>query len=101
MRISDWSSDVCSSDLNNPVALSIISTMRPDLPARIGKQANWRERDTAPQLGEKGQWRPKGFAKAEYSIELVLQATKGQTLSIATELRAAQQRLGKEGGSTE
>jgi ATP-dependent exoDNAse (exonuclease V) alpha subunit len=72
--------------VNNPVALSVISTMRPEISARITKQANWRERDTASQLGEKGQWKPKDFTKAGYSVELVLQATKGKTLSIASEL---------------
>ncbi|KAB2832256.1 MAG: hypothetical protein F9K49_08430, partial [Caedimonadaceae bacterium] len=33
--------------VNNPVALSVISIMRPELSARIGKQAKWRERSTA------------------------------------------------------
>ncbi|MDZ4322682.1 MAG: hypothetical protein U1A05_01150, partial [Alphaproteobacteria bacterium] len=63
--------------VNNPVALSIISSMRPDLSARIGKQANWWERDTAA---------PQTLTKTGYSVEHVLQATKGQTLSIASEL---------------
>ncbi|MBX9621542.1 MAG: MobA/MobL family protein [Alphaproteobacteria bacterium] len=72
--------------VNNPVALSVILTMRPDLSARINKQANWRERDTVPQLGGKGQWEPKDFTKTGYSVDHVLQATKGQTLSIASEL---------------
>ena len=63
--------------VNNPVALSVISSMRPELSTRISKQANWRERNTGA---------PQGFVKAGYSIEHVLQATKGQTLSIASEL---------------
>ncbi|MDI9634198.1 MobA/MobL family protein [Geitlerinema splendidum] len=63
--------------VNNPVALSVISIMRPELSARIGKQAKGRERNTAA---------PQSFTKTEYSVDHVLQASKGQTLSIASEL---------------
>src|SRR3546814_1580037 len=57
MRISDWSSDVCSSDLRDDryidrafeIASSIITDARADIAAKIVARLNSREQNCAPR----------------------------------------------------
>jgi ATP-dependent exoDNAse (exonuclease V) alpha subunit len=61
--------------MNNQVALSVISGMRPDIHMRIRKQAKYTEKETPQQPGQ-----------SYVSADQVIQAARGQVSTIVTDL---------------
>src|SRR3546814_19130714 len=108
MRISDWSSDVCSSDLRAPGAQEIDRGARDHIPDRRSREkAEFRARaDFARQLdalGEVGLDRIDGAprkARSEPFGAVAEEIARKLDRDIGGGIRSAESREGKEGVST-
>src|SRR3546814_14606970 len=92
MRISDWSSDVCSSDLHLPL-------VRLAQAQRIGGQEDRRGNPPGPVLGEGVHRLQLAAAQAVEKLELADQLVRRVRLE-RERARSEERRVGKEGVST-
>src|SRR3546814_11784150 len=93
MRISDWSSDVCSSDLADPVVLRADWLSAYDFASATGAQALNDYARTNDPFAEVGKF------QVAVDVSSVIRASK-DSFRIAWTERSEERRVGKECGST-
>src|SRR3546814_13845120 len=95
MRISDWSSDVCSSDL----ALRVLRDANVGA-LRFLRPQVWLAEERVIQVVEGRRLEAGGVVGGEAKVVAEGQAPADAAGGVAAELRSEERRVGKEGGST-
>src|SRR3546814_20502967 len=95
MRISDWSSDVCSSDLTHLTMLKASSEVASSAPSPSATIANWQMMpDCSPIVVQKPRLNP------YFSPEAMAEIAPGPGENEIAQDRSEERRVGKEGVST-
>src|SRR3546814_11399113 len=95
MRISDWSSDVCSSDLDLTVVGGDPAGLRPQLPAlafRVGDQEQWRGDRQRPVVGAAGEL---GRTHGERFLALLVERDQFEVVQHVVRARAVSGQIGR------